>query len=44
MNTSALVLWLSVVTVVGGCCFYFFYRVLTAVAKPDTDDVEGGAS
>jgi len=37
MNTSTLFLWLSVVTVAGGCCAYFFYRAVTAVAKPDDE-------
>ncbi len=35
---------MSVVTLVGGCCAYFFFRVVTAVAKPDGKEPEERAS
>ncbi|MCU0346401.1 MAG: hypothetical protein MUC59_05640 [Saprospiraceae bacterium] len=37
MNTSALIMWLSTVLIVGGFCGYFFYRVLTAKKKSEPD-------
>jgi len=37
MNTSALIMWLSVVTVVTGMCGYFFYRILTTKKKREPD-------
>ncbi len=37
MNTSALVIMLSTITLVTGLMVYFFYRVVTAKPKSEPD-------
>lgn len=37
MNTSALLLMVTVQLVVTGCVAHFFYRVLTAPKRPEPD-------
>ena len=37
MNTSALVIMLTTMSLVTGMTIYFFYRVLTAPPKPEPD-------
>lgn len=37
MNTSALLMMITVWTVVISCASYFFYRIYTAPKKPEPD-------
>lgn len=37
MTTSALIMWLSTITIVTGLCAYFFYKVLTAKKSDEPD-------
>ncbi len=40
MNTSALILMLSVQLTVVGCAAWFYYRVLTTPPRPEPDSYE----
>ncbi len=37
MSTSALIMWISTITIVTGLCGYFFYKVLTIKKKDEPD-------
>ncbi len=37
MATSALIMWLTTVTIVGSFCGFFFYKILTTKRASDTD-------
>ncbi|HNX43723.1 MAG TPA: hypothetical protein PLJ84_06835 [Bacteroidales bacterium] len=37
MNTSAIILWLSVSAIVTGLCGYFFFKVLSVNKKKEPD-------
>ncbi len=37
MTTSALIMWISTITIVTGLCGYFFFKVLTTKKRDEPD-------
>lgn len=37
METSALIMWLSTVTIVASFCGFFFYKILTTKRDPEQE-------
>lgn len=37
MTTSALIMWISTITIVTSLCGYFFFKVLTAKKREEPD-------